>query len=310
MKEIFHKKIYINIKNKREKIAIAFSGGVDSSVLLNICKKYFNKNKIFIIHINHNISKNSLNWKEECKKISKKNKCIFLSKNIHLKNKNIKKKGIEGEARRLRYKSIIKIAEAKKIKNVFLAHNLDDQIETFILRLLRGSSNIGIECMKELTKFKNIKIFRPILNFEREYIINKIKFKDKYIVDESNKDTKIRRNFIRYILEKIKGKFPFYKKTILKFMENNLKNNEIIEKISNNDYKKTKMKTKNIKKLNYKRRINLISFFLRKNLIKITSKEWLDEIDKQILSGKNFIIKKQEITLFKKKNKLCVNYTR
>ncbi|WDI79387.1 tRNA lysidine(34) synthetase TilS [Candidatus Vidania fulgoroideae] len=303
--KILKSNTYKKIIKKKKNIGIAFSGGIDSSKLLKFCKINFKKNKIYLIHINHNISQKSKNWENFCKKIAKKENLNFISKSVKLKKKKIKKNGLESEARKKRYNNIIKISKKNNIKYVFFAHHLDDQIETFFLRIIRGTSNYGLKCMKEFKKIKNIFIVRPFINYE----IKKINIKEpkKFIIDNSNYNYKIRRNFIRKYLKIIEKKFPFYRKTIKRFIKINSNNNKIIELISKLDLKKTKMIVSKIIKIrNKNRRLNLISYFLRIKKFLIPSKKWLEELDKQMLSGKNFLIKKKKFSFFIKDKKLKI----
>ncbi|WDI79241.1 tRNA lysidine(34) synthetase TilS [Candidatus Vidania fulgoroideae] len=303
--KILKSNIYRRIIKKKKKIGIAFSGGFDSSKLLKFCQINFKKNKIYLIHINHNINSKSKNWESFCKKIAKKKNVNFISKSIKIKRKKIKKDGLESEARKKRYDEILKISKKKKIKYVFFAHHLDDQIETFFLRIIRGTSNYGLRCMKEFKKFKNIFIVRPFINYEIKKI--NIKKPKKFIIDDSNYNHKIGRNFIRKYLKIIEKKFPFYRKTIKRFIKINLNNSKIIELMSKLDFKKTKMLINNIIKIKNKiRRLNLLSYFLRIKKFLIPSKKWLEELDKQILSGKNFLMKKKNFSFFIKNKKLKI----
>ncbi|MGX7589132.1 tRNA lysidine(34) synthetase TilS [Candidatus Vidania fulgoroideorum] len=303
--KIFKLNIYKKIINNKKRIGIAYSGGLDSSILLKICTKIFFKNKIYVIHINHNLDSHSKEWENFCKSIAYKKKLIFKSKSINISKNKIKKNGIEAECRNKRYKKILEIAKSNKIKYVFFAHHLNDQIETFFYRVIRGTGNYGLICMKEVMEYKNIKLLRPFIDIE----ISKINVKKpkKFIVDKSNFDIKIDRNYIRKILLKIEKRFPFYRKTIKRFIKINTKNNSILDSISKLDFKKTNMKISKIIKIkNRVRRLNLLSYFLRIKKFFIPSKRWLEELDKQILSKKNFLMKKKKFCLFIKENKLCL----
>ncbi|XAJ76678.1 tRNA lysidine(34) synthetase TilS [Buchnera aphidicola (Astegopteryx bambusae)] len=168
MKKKFLISSIIKYLNKTQKILIAYSGGLDSTVLLHqfikLKKKILNKIKIRAIHINHNISKFSQLWENHCYKECKKNNITFISEKINKKFK----KNLENSLREYRYKIIKK----KLLKNeiIVTGHHLDDQCETLLLSLKRGSGPNGLSCMKKLTKFGNDKqlLIRPFINIKKK----------------------------------------------------------------------------------------------------------------------------------------------
>ena len=188
-----------------EKIILALSGGEDSMVLLDILSQYKNSN-IIAVTINHNLrDKSSL----ESIEIGK----LLLNKNIkHIiinweEGKNIKS-NIEEQARDARYNLLSSYAKEHNIKYIATAHHRDDQYETFLIRLLRGSGIDGLTSMQEITNFNNnIKLIRPLLSISKEEIqIYSKENKIKFFFDESNKDTKFLRNKIRNLLNNIENK--------------------------------------------------------------------------------------------------------
>ena len=116
------------------------------------------KIKFFYILINHNIRKNSLNEAEKVKKLLKKH-----SINLQIfSNKEKITKNIQNNARVIRYKMISKFSSKKGVKYILTAHNLEDQVETFFIRLSRGSGLTGLSSMREFSAFQEKSIlFRP-----------------------------------------------------------------------------------------------------------------------------------------------------
>ena len=98
-------------------------------------------------------------------------KKYFISLKIFKNNKKINK-NIQGEARNVRYEILTKYCYQKKIKTIITAHNLEDQVETFLIRLSRGSSLKGLSSMRDLTKINNkIYLLRPFLNTKKIVLI-------------------------------------------------------------------------------------------------------------------------------------------
>ncbi len=195
-------KIYLNFRNKldsihKKKFAVAVSGGPDSLALVALTKAYtyYKKSKFFYVLIDHNIRKNS---HLEAKKVQK----ILKKKQINLKvilNKNKIKKNYQAEARNVRYKYLTKFCVKNKIKTLLTAHTLEDQVETFFIRLSRGSGLRGLSGMKPENKINNkVYLFRPFLDVKKSSLtkISKITF-NTFIKDPSNKDLKYLRTKIR-----------------------------------------------------------------------------------------------------------------
>ena len=194
--------IYLSFKKKlnlfkKKLFLIAVSGGPDSLALTALTKAYSyeNKCKIYYVLVDHNIRKNSSNEAKSVKKLLKKHK---IKLNI-LQNTKTIKKNIQSEARIIRYNLLTNFCKKKKIKTILTAHNLEDQVETFFIRLSRGSGLQGLSSMKQIYKINgNISLIRPLLDFKKNQLIkiSKITF-GKYFKDPTNKNTKYLRTRIR-----------------------------------------------------------------------------------------------------------------
>ena len=194
--------IYLSFKKKlnsfkKKFFLIAVSGGPDSLALTALAKAYSyeNKCKIYYVLVDHNLRKNSSNEAKSVKKLLKKHQITL---NI-LKNKKTIIKNIQSEARKIRYNLLANFCKKKKIKMILTAHNLEDQVETFFIRLSRGSGLQGLSSMKQIYKINgNIRLIRPLLDFKKKQLIkiSEISF-GKYFKDPTNKNTKYLRTRIR-----------------------------------------------------------------------------------------------------------------
>ena len=195
-------KIFSNFKNKlnltnKKKFVVAVSGGPDSLALAALSKAYTYcyKSKFHYVLINHNIRKNSL---QEAKKV----KNLLKKKQINLKiisNKKKIKKNIQGEARKIRYELLSNFCLKNNIRSLITAHNLEDQVETFLIRLSRGSGLRGLSAMRNKSKINSkIDLYRPLLSTKKEFLI-KISKKTfgNFIKDPSNKNLKYLRTKVR-----------------------------------------------------------------------------------------------------------------
>ncbi len=177
-----------------KKAVIGFSSGPDSVCLLDVLKTiYGEKIKFFLIYINHGLRPEEVLRKEEelTAFYAKKYQCNFKIIKITVK-KN--KKGIEAEAREMRYRALNDYARKISAPRIVLGHNLDDLVETFFMNLIRGSGNIGLQSIPAV----RLPFVRPLINIKKEDIYDYLKKKKlTFSEDISNLDTNIRRNFIR-----------------------------------------------------------------------------------------------------------------
>ena len=158
-------------KFKTKKFLVAVSGGPDSLALTALTKLYSLKNrkKFFYVLINHNIRSNSRNEAKQVKNLLRK---FTIKLNIINNTKKITK-NIQGEARKIRYEKLINFCKKKNINTIITAHNLEDQVETFFIRLSRGSGLTGLSSMKTLSILeKGIYLYRPLLEIKKKYRCN------------------------------------------------------------------------------------------------------------------------------------------
>ena len=215
---------------KNEKILIAFSGGPDSVFLYNLLfflREYY-LIEISLIYVNDNLRKdvkNDLNFVEE---FSKENNVPLYIKSVDVRKYAAEnKKSIELAARELRYEAIEKVLQNLNYDKIATGHNLDDNIETFIFRLLRGTSLKGLKGIPSERK----NIIRPILQFEKKEILNYLQENKKsYIIDYTNSENDYTRNYIRNEI------FPMFVNINPNFRN---KVNELIQEINNKESLKT-----------------------------------------------------------------------
>ncbi|MFL2883513.1 MAG: tRNA lysidine(34) synthetase TilS [Pelagibacteraceae bacterium] len=239
-------KIKLNKFIKKKPFTVAVSGGADSLALTAFSKLYSHemKTKVYFVLINHGIRKGSDKEAANVKKILNKYKVkLFI-----LKNKTTFKSNIQKKARDIRYQLISKFCKKYNIKFTLTAHHADDQIETFLIRLSRGSGIQGLSSMQNLTKInRSIKLYRPFLEFKKkDLVFITKKFFGRSINDPSNIDQKYLRTKIRK-LAKTFEKSGIHHNQIIKSI-NNLASardilNNYIEKVTKSCVKKNKKET-------------------------------------------------------------------
>jgi len=199
IKKIYTKfRIIVSKEVKKKSFALAISGGSDSLSLAYFGKIYACefKNKMHVLIVDHKLRKTSHAEALKVKRILKKED--IKGKILNWKG-SIPKSNIQNNARNIRYSLISNYCLNNKISYLITAHHMDDQIENFFIRLLRGSGLAGLSSMPDSVNYNDkLKIIRPLLAFRKEdlkYITLNI-FKT-YIKDSSNKDDKFLRVRIR-----------------------------------------------------------------------------------------------------------------
>jgi len=185
-------------KNKISKpFTVAVSGGPDSMALAGLSSILMKekKHKVFFALVDHGIRKNSAKEAKQVKKLFQKNNI----KLEILKNKKRIIKNIQKNAREARYELLSKFCKKNGAKYLLTAHHQDDQIETFFIRLSRGSGVEGLSSMSEKTKIQyGINLIRPFLDLNKKelsYIAKKIF--GKTFRDPANTNEKFLRTNIR-----------------------------------------------------------------------------------------------------------------
>lgn len=272
----------------RKKIYVAYSGGIDSSILLSLCHITFSNINylIKVIHINHTINKKSNFWTYFCKK-----QCNALKLPIKIiKINNIKNKNLEENLRIERYKVMSKIITFKS--TLLIGHQRHDLIETILLKLVRGAGMHGITSFKEKIKLGKLDIIRPLLKFNKNDLNQLSKrYNIYYVKDDSNENNEFSRNYMRNnIISMIEKKWKNFDKLILRFNTICKSMYKFINILLINNYfsyldiKSNKLSINKIISLSKFIRYEIVKFWIKINNLKSPSLIHFKEIDKIMLS--------------------------
>jgi tRNA(Ile)-lysidine synthase len=195
---------------KDGKIAVACSAGIDSMVLLSLMIELAEASRIVCLHYDHKVREGSDKAVVFLEKFCQAKQIQFIFK----ERTEAISRASENQLRNLRYKFFEDECKQENIKTIFQAHNLNDNVETFIFRIFRGTNLSGLSSIPLRRSLGEIDIIRPLLAITKEQIydyaqINKIDF----IEDYTNKQIKYKRNFIRHkilpLAKKINPRFLF-----------------------------------------------------------------------------------------------------
>src|SRR5258706_9734184 len=176
-----------------ERLAVGLSGGVDSIVLLHLLKsrQAAEGYALSAVHVHHGLSPNADAWAAFCRRLCKRWGVPLAVRKVTVKKAG---EGLEAAARRARYEIFRKIPAEK----IALAHNLDDQAETVLMNLLRGTGLRGASGMPARSRLGDKTLLRPLLGVSRKEILAYARAHElEWIEDESNADESLTRNFIR-----------------------------------------------------------------------------------------------------------------
>ena len=189
---------------------IAFSGGLDSRVLLQLLAEARPSHDFVLeaMHIHHGLSPNADHWSAFCTA-----ECARLALPFHCVRVDVERHsglGIEASARRARYAALL----AHPADYILLAHHQDDQAETLLLQLLRGAGARGLAGMAMHDASR--RLLRPLIDVPRSEVEAYARDAGlQWIEDESNLDTRYDRNFCRHeVFPLLEQRYPAAKSTL------------------------------------------------------------------------------------------------
>lgn len=213
----FFNKHHLAIANKT--VVVAVSTGVDSMALLfgMISLRKKQPFKIIVAHFNHHKRPQSEDEQSFIEKFSQENQLTcFVGHLKYQENGNF-----QALARQKRYEFFKQVCESTQASFLVLAHHADDNVETMMMRLLRGSNLSGYSGMEPLLPFYNIWLVRPFLEVSKQTLIDyALKTKLTFFEDSSNQEDYYTRNRIRHhLMPLLKEEQPLYVEKFQAFSE-------------------------------------------------------------------------------------------
>ena len=187
---------------------LAFSGGLDSTVLLHLLASIKDQIDVEVaaIHIDHGLQQESPAWSRHCSDYCRQ--LDIPLETVSLSLQSVSGESLEAQAREARYATIQQLMQPGEI--LLTAHHRDDQAETLLLNLMRGSGVKGLAAMPPLRHFAEGWLARPLLEISRSEIeAYATEHKLKWIDDPSNALTDFNRNYLRHeILPGLTQRWP------------------------------------------------------------------------------------------------------
>lgn len=202
---------------------VGFSGGLDSCVLLSLLNEFLQSyNAVFsassirlaAIHVNHQLQTQSAAWAQWCQAWCDARNIPIIVETVSLDVSHRAQSGVESAAREARYAAFRNHVAQHDF--LALAHHADDQLETVLMRWLRGTGIDGLSGMSERSELGALQLWRPLLGVPRQALQD---FARKVYLDwqedPSNVDVVFDRNFLRHqVIPQLKSRWPGVLKTV------------------------------------------------------------------------------------------------
>lgn len=199
-------------------VVLALSGGLDSMVLLHLLSQLqpYAAWQLLAVHVHHGLQADADQWLTFCRQQCQQRGIKFSSHHLHITGKD----NLEARARQARYQALEPHCDSADTI-LLTAHHADDQLETLLLALRRGSGLAGLSGIAAKRSFAKGLLIRPLLTFTRadlEQVAQQQQL--SWVDDASNQDTHFDRNFLRQqVLPLLTERWPAFVKTASRSME-------------------------------------------------------------------------------------------
>lgn len=286
------------LHNALPKLGIAYSGGLDSSVLLHMAHKFLIKYGFALcaFHIHHGISRNADDWLAHCDAQCKQLDVPFDVEKITIAKSA--KTGIEAAARISRYAALGALCRKHGVSILLTAHHKDDQAETVLLQLLRGSGVAGLSGMDsqnaapDLLGDASMEMARPLLTASRAELAAFAAENDiRFVEDESNSDLRYARNALRHtVMPALAQSFPGFQERLARTAQHAQSAQRLLIALAKQDLQECQdgdcLDTRQLSQLSPDRTYNLLRYWFGSRGVRMPSTAWLSEMLTQLLEAK------------------------
>ena len=267
---------------------LAYSGGVDSQVLLNLLAPL--KINLQAVYVDHGLQAESSQWAKHCEHSCRQLAIPFQS--IKVDACAVNGDSPEAAARKARYQALSTFIDHGDC--LLTAQHQDDQAETFLLQLFRGAGSAGLSCMPFVNVFSNGWHMRPLLEFTRTDILNYANTHQlTWIEDPSNQSDQYDRNYLRnHILPKLQQRWPSLNKTLSTAAQQQAENETLITQLATIDLSDIQddepgLSLEKLKQLDEQRLRNLLRLWIKHQALPIPPRNVMQQIVQQMFSSRD-----------------------
>lgn len=275
------------------RIVVALSGGVDSVVLLDLLERLRGECgfELGAVHVNHQISESAQDWEGFCVRLCEARKIPLTVRRVRVPRRG--KQGLEAAARSARY-AVFAGIDADCLA---LAHHLDDQAETILLNLLRGTGVRGAAGMpgvrtQLLASGTTRAVYaRPFLDVTRAQLLSYAGDRGLlWVEDDSNTDTTFSRNFLRReVMPQIEQRFPAYRQALARAARHFSEAAQLLDELAEIDLREAlhqdKLQIAVLAHLSRARAKNLLRVYLTTQGVPMPDAERLEEWLRQLVTA-------------------------
>ena len=279
-------------------IAIAYSGGLDSSALLHLAHVYGLQHgvPVFAFHVHHGISPNADAWLAHCESTCAALGVRFEATRVVLEKT---KSGVEAAARKLRYAALGAMCAGHGVRLMLTAHHLDDQAETVLLQLLRGSGTAGLSGMDaansapELLGNPDLVMARPLLPVSRGELEAYVKaYAIAYVEDESNTHPRYARNALRHqVMPALAQAFPGYQERFARSAAHAQSAQRLLTELAGQDLAgclvDDSIDVAALRAMSLDRAYNMLRHWFALRALRMPSTAWLSEMVTQLVEARH-----------------------
>ncbi|HEV7813936.1 MAG TPA: tRNA lysidine(34) synthetase TilS [Janthinobacterium sp.] len=282
-------------------MAVAFSGGLDSSALLRLAHAHAQARgiELFAFHIHHGISPNADAWLAHCEAACAELGVVFEARRVTLQKKE--KSGTEEAARNSRYAALGQLCREHGVKLLLTAHHQDDQAETVLLQLLRGSGTAGLSGMEAanaapgLLGNAELVMARPLLPVSRRQLADYVAANHiAYVDDESNEDPRFARNALRHrVMPELAKAFPGFQERFARSAQHAQSAQRLLTELAAQDLAACldadgeHIDVAQLRLLSADRSYNLLRHWFGRRGLRMPSTAWLAEMLAQLLQARS-----------------------
>lgn len=281
------------------RMAIAYSGGLDSAALLHLLHAYAQHHglELFAFHVHHGLSLNADSWLAHCEQQCAALGVAFDARRVQIEKKE--KSGIEEAARHSRYAALGEMCRTHDVPLLLTAHHQDDQAETVLLQLLRGSGVAGLSGMDsanhaaDLLGDASLLMGRPLLQLARvDLAAYTTAHAIPFVEDESNLDPRYARNALRHqVMPALAQHFPGFQQRFARTAQHAQSAQRLLIELAAQDLALCLdgacLDVSKLRQFSADRIDNMLRYWFGLRSVRMPSTAWLNEMRTQLLEAKH-----------------------
>jgi tRNA(Ile)-lysidine synthase len=270
-------------------LCVALSGGLDSSALLTaLARPRQTRPRLRAIHIDHGLHPNSRLWSTHCRRLARQLKVPLQV--LTTKVTRVRGESLEAAARTARYALLE--AHLAPGEVLLTAHHEDDQLETVLLQLFRGSGLAGISAMPEIAAFGHGFLGRPLLSCRRSQLEEWAKSTGlTWVEDSTNADESLDRNYLRRrVLPLLRARWPGVASSVGRSARHAAQAQRLLDEVARRDVERAAdgdcLASSLLRGLKPERRRNALRFWIARSGFTVPDTRRLDEICGPLLGAR------------------------